>query len=217
MLHNLIGPFKIYCKHTKDYFFLMFASFFIVTQRGQYHWNALLFKTTTKMRSFERCSDHWLLGIRSSSHNKPVIMVCPYLSDCRYCSISCDNNLLEQSRKKQTLKTCCSPITCLSPFGWLILSESKEIATVFLSKGGGGSLSPLTMMVITPTVWPQAQNPRKTISDETRCVFCRYHKVKYSKATLQNVYVCMRGFVATMFYLTVKPKSTSAFVFVRIR
>lgn len=88
-------------------------------------WHALLFRTPTKMRSLEGSSHDWLLCIRSSSHSKPIIMVHPYLSDCRDCSISCDNNLLEQSRKKQTLEMCCSPITYLAPFGWLILSRDQ--------------------------------------------------------------------------------------------
>lgn len=154
-------------------------------------WHALLFRTPTKMRSLEGSSHDWLLCIRSSSHSKPVIMVHPYLSDCRDCSISCDNNLLEQSRKKQTLEMCCSPIN-LSFSLWLtyFLQRPRRLQ---LCSWGGQSLPLLTMLLITQTVRPQAQNLTNTISDVKSWVFCRYHNMKYSKATLQNVHVWLSG------------------------
>lgn len=83
-------------------------------------------RTVAKMRRLERLSYGWPLSVRSCSHCRAVIMASAYLSDCRDYSISCDNNLLEQGRKRQTSKRCCHPIPFLSTLHWLLSGEYTD-------------------------------------------------------------------------------------------
>ena len=190
---------------------------FLLWQRGDgiSDWRALLFRTVTKMRRLEGSSYGWPLYIRSSSHCKPVIMVSPYLSDCRDCSISCDNNLLEQGRKKQTSKRCCSPITYLSPLGWLILSgEHGDCSCVpenSRARKQEAPCPPLTLLVITQPVWPSGCRISQIQFHEWGAQFCVDTMLQNTPKQHCRTRMCFKvGLVATVSYLTVKPKSMSA-------
>lgn len=153
----------------------------------------LLFRTVTKMRRVEVSSYGWPLYIRSFSHCKPVRMVSPYLSDCRHCSTSCDNNLLEQGRKKQTPKRCCSPITYLSPWVDLFSPESMEIAAVFLRivvLESRRLLAPVNFVGYYPAgLALRVQNLTNAISWVRSSILFWYCTEKYSKARLQKAHV----------------------------
>lgn len=176
-------------------------------------WHVLLFRTPTKMRSLEGSSHDWPLCIRSSSHSKPVIMVHPYLSDCRDCSISCDNNLLEQSRKKQTLEMCCSPIN-LSCSLWLTYSLQRPRRLQLCSWVEEDSPCPYELCCLLPR--------QSGLRHRTSQIQFQTWRVEFSvDITMWNIpkqhcRTCTCGWVAPMSYQTVKPKSTSAFVFVRV-
>lgn len=172
--------------------------FFIGTERGKYYRpsisnrNAIFLRTITKMRRLEGSGYGWPLYTRSSSHCKPVIMVSPYLSGCRDYSFSCDNNLLEQGRKRQTSKRCCRPATYLPTLCWPLLSgEHGDCSCAHENSCARKQEAPcLTLLVIAHLVWPSGFRTSQMQFHEEGAQFCIDNSTaKYSKATLQNMHV----------------------------